>query len=931
MQQNKTIQIKKARVHNLKAVDIEIPKNELVVITGVSGSGKSSLAFDTLYAEGRRRYVESLSSYARQFLGKMEKPDVEDILGITPAVAIEQKVVSRNSRSTVGTSTEIFDYLKILFARIGKTISPISGKAVKRDTITDVVNFILHCPEKSKFALYSPVLLPEDRTWEKHLELLQSQGFNRIKLNGDLLFIEEALSRKSKTFKDIQLLIDRVANTDTEENRSRLGDSVETAFQEGHGNLILELVQKEAENTYKTFSNKFEMDGIVFEQPHPSFFSFNSPLGACKTCEGFGQVVGIDPDLVIPNKEISVFDKAIACWRGEKMSEWLAPLLQNAMDWDFPIHRPICDLSEDQIQLLWEGKKPFKGLNKFFEFLSKQGHKIQYRVMESRFRGKTKCPECNGSRIRKDALYVQINKQHIGELSKMQVGDLQVFFKGLDLNKTDAKIADRLLFEITTRLHFLTQVGLHYLTLDRKSNTLSGGESQRIHLSTSLGSSLVGSTYILDEPSIGLHPKDTEQLIGVMKSLRDQGNTVVVVEHDEEVMRASDFIIDMGPEAGTNGGYVVFAGKHSELSSATNSLTAEYLTGQKVIPTPEVRRKYRNYVELTQVAENNLKKFDIQIPLQCFVAVTGVSGSGKSTLIRSILVPALNRHFDLSFEKAGAFGELKGSFDILEDVEMIDQNPIGKSSRSNPVTYLKAYDEIRKLMSEQPLAKSRRYKSSAFSFNINGGRCDECEGEGQVKIEMQFMADIEIPCEECEGKRFKGEILEVEFDDKNIHDVLSMTVEDAIAFFTSNQDEHPSCKKIIKKMKPLHDVGLGYVKLGQSSSTLSGGEAQRVKLASFLAKGSSAKNTLFVFDEPTTGLHAHDNMKLINALNALIDRGNSVIVIEHNLDVIKSADWIIELGPEGGTDGGHLHFQGTPEELAKNTTSHTAPYLKKVL
>ena len=931
MASKKHIQILNSRVHNLNNVSVNIPKNEMVVITGVSGSGKSSLAFDTLYAEGRRRYVESLSSYARQFLGRMEKPDMDDIKGITPAVAIEQKVVSRNSRSTVGTSTEIFDYLKILFARIGKTISPVSGKEVKRDTVTDVVEAIFNTPEKSKLAIYSPLYLPENRTWKEHLEIIKSQGFNRVKVNDKLHFLEELAEVDIKANAKVLLLIDRVSNSNTEENQSRLADSVEIAFHEGHGRLILEQVQKDGNNKELTFSNLFELDGITFEKPTPQFFSFNSPIGACKSCEGFGHIVGVDPDLVIPNPEISIFEKAVACWRGEKMSKWLAPLLEHAHDWNFPIHRPWKDLSEEEKQMVWNGKEDFKGIHQFFKYVSTKGHKIQYRVLESRYKGRTNCPDCQGSRIRKDALYVQINGKNIGELLNMQIGELLPFFNNLELSEHDQAVGDRLLYEITTRLGFLENVGLHYLTLNRKSNTLSGGESQRIHLSTSLGSSLVGSTYILDEPSIGLHPKDTQQLIGVIKSLRDQGNTVVVVEHDEEVMRASDYLIDMGPEAGTLGGNVVFAGPSNSIDKAKGSLTADYLTGEMQIETPARRRSFRNQILLEKVRENNLKGFDINIPLGCFVAVTGVSGSGKSTLIRSILVPALNRHFETSFEKTGAFSGMSGSFDFLEAVEMIDQNPIGKSSRSNPVTYLKAYDEIRKLFSDQELAKARRIKSGAFSFNIAGGRCEECEGEGVVKIEMQFMADIEIVCEECHGARFKPEILDIKFEEKNIHDILSMTVEDAISFFESHESENSICAKIVKKIKPLQEVGLGYVQLGQSSSTLSGGEAQRVKLASFLAKGKSAKNTLFVFDEPTTGLHAHDNLKLIKALNALVELGNSVVVIEHNLDIIKCADWIIELGPKGGREGGNLIFEGTPEEMVKQNNSATAPFLAAVL
>jgi len=916
------IKIKGARVHNLKNVTVGIPRNKLVVVTGLSGSGKSSLAFDTLYAEGQRRYVESLSSYARQFLGRLDKPDVDQIENISPAIAIEQKVVSRNSRSTVGTATEIYDYLKLLFARIGKTISPVSGKEVKRDRVEDVVKDIIKLPEATRIVLIAPIYTG-DRSLKEQIKVLELQGYVRLMINGKI----EKVQNIEKTPKgDVQLVIDRFTAEKSEENLSRIADSLETAFFEGRGeiSLLYDLDKKQIE---KKYSNKFELDGMTFTEPSVHFFSFNNPLGACQTCEGFGSVIGIDPDLVIPNKTLSVFDGAIVCWKGEKMGLWKDQLLMAADKFDFPIHRPIHELSEGEISLLWAGNKHFDGLNAFFEYVESKSYKIQYRVMLSRYRGKTTCPECKGSRLRADTNNVKVDNKSINELTEISVAKCSQFFQDIQLSNHDEAIASRILIEVKNRLEYLCDVGLGYLTLNRRSNTLSGGESQRINLATSLGSNLVGSMYILDEPSIGLHSHDTERLISVIKSLRDLGNTVVVVEHDEEMMKSADRIIDMGPGAGHHGGEVVFEGVHSELVDQKESLTAKYLTGKEVIPVPKKKRAWKECIEIKGARENNLKNVDVKIPLGNLTVVTGVSGSGKTSLVKDILYPAVQRKLGNYADAVGEYSEMNGNFSRIGAVEFVDQNPIGKSSRSNPVTYVKAFDEIRTLFSKQQLAQIRGYKASHFSFNVSGGRCETCEGEGSVKIEMQFMADITLECETCKGKRFSEEVLEVKYHEKNISQILRMTVDEAITFF--KLEENSYSKKILNKLKPLQDVGLGYVQLGQASSTLSGGEAQRIKLASFLSKKEKAEKTLFIFDEPTTGLHFHDVRKLLISLFALIDQGHSVIVIEHNIDVIKCADWMIDLGPVGGEEGGHIVFEGLPEDAHKEKKSITGKYLKR--
>ncbi|MGV3603816.1 MAG: excinuclease ABC subunit UvrA [Dyadobacter fermentans] len=944
------ILIKGARVNNLKNIDVAIPRNKLVVITGLSGSGKSSLAFDTLFAEGQRMYVESLSSYARQFLGRMEKPEVEYIKGISPAIAIEQKVNTRNPRSTVGTSTEIYDYLKLLFARIGHTYSPVSGEIVRKDSVTDVVNYMLAHDEGTRVMILAPLLIRDGRSQIEELTILLSKGYNRIVLNDEVVSIEDILENPDQfpqAGNRVFILIDRAAiRHDDEDTQYRLSDSVQTAFFEGEGTCTVHIVGGEK----RVFSDKFELDGITFEEPTVNLFSFNNPFGACKRCEGFGKILGIDPDLVIPDKNLSVYDGAIAPWRTEKMGEWLVPLVRNGVKFDFPIHRPYKDLTPAQKELLWTGNQYFQGINDFISELESQTHKIQYRVMLSRFRGRTTCPDCRGSRLRKDASYVKIGGKSITDIVLMPIQDVSVFFKQLELGDHDRQIARRVLTEIESRLDYMNRVGLGYLTLNRLTSTLSGGEFQRIKLATSLGSALVGSMYILDEPSIGLHPRDTQRLVGVLESLRDLGNTVIVVEHEEEVMHAADQIIDIGPEAGTGGGHVVFQGNQSDIEELkingsgtrngqdvtgsqeiTNSgdgrmrsHTLDFLSGNDSIPVPSVRRKSLHFLEIKGARENNLKELDVKIPLNNLTVVTGVSGSGKSTLIRKILYPALMRLKGEFSEDVGRFDALTGSVDRIEAVEMIDQNPIGKSSRSNPVTYIKAYDYIRQMMSEQPLSKARGYKPSHFSFNVDGGRCEICQGEGEVKIEMQFMADIYLTCEGCNGKRFKQEIQEVRYHDKDIAEILDMTVDEAIDFFRETEP------KLADKLLPLQEVGLGYVGLGQSSNTLSGGEAQRVKLASFLGKGSSNKGkTLFIFDEPTTGLHFHDIKKLLKAINALVEQGDSVIIIEHNMEVIKSADWIIDLGPEGGENGGNLTFTGTPEEMVKLDGNYTAEFLKE--
>ena len=916
----KNILIQGAKLHNLKDISVAIPRNKLVVVTGLSGSGKSSLAFDTLYAEGQRRYVESLSSYARQFLGRLDKPKVDSIKGIAPAIAIEQKVNSTNPRSTVGTSTEIYDYLKLLYTRIGKTISPISGKEVKKDTTTDVINFIKKFPEGEKLLLLAPIFLEEGRTMQNKIQALAQQGYSRIKVKDEVVRIDEL---EGKSFpKKIDLVIDRIITKDEEDFYNRLADAVEIAFFEGKGELYIETLSS---NKITEFNNRFEADGMVFMEPNMHLFSFNNPYGACPTCEGYGDVIGIDEDLVIPNTALSVYENAIFPWRGESMGWYRDQLVNNAYKFDFPIHKPWFQLTEEQKQLVWDGNKYFEGLNSFFSFLESKSYKIQNRVMLSRYRGKTKCTTCKGKRLRPEAGYVKINGTAIQELVELPLDKTAIFFKNLELSEFDEKVAKRLLLEINNRLRFLQDVGLGYLTLNRKSNTLSGGESQRINLATSLGSSLVGSMYILDEPSIGLHPKDTERLIVVLKSLRDLGNTVIVVEHDEDIMKAADEIIDIGPEAGTFGGEVVAQGTYTEILQS-NSLTAKYLNGEMEIEIPKNRRTSKNKIIICGARQNNLKNIDVTFRLNVFTAVTGVSGSGKSTLVKKILYPALMREIGGYGEKPGQFSEIKGDFNTIKSIEFIDQNPIGRSSRSNPVTYIKAYDDIRNLYASQKLSDIRGYKAKHFSFNVDGGRCETCKGEGEVTIEMQFMADVHLVCDTCNGKRFKKEVLEVTFQNKNIDDILTMTVDDAVAFFNEHKQD-----KIAAKLQPLQDVGLGYVQLGQSSSTLSGGEAQRIKIASFLVKGTSKEKTVFIFDEPTTGLHFHDIKKLLASFYALLERGHTVIVVEHNLDLIKCADHIIDLGPEGGENGGQVVAAGTPEEVAKNKDSFTASYLKEKL
>ncbi len=913
--------IKGAKLHNLKNIDVVIPRNKLVVITGLSGSGKSSLAFDTLYAEGQRRYVESLSSYARQFLGRLNKPKVDYIKGIAPAIAIEQKVNSTNPRSTVGTTTEIYDYLKLLFARIGKTYSPVSGNEVKKDTTTDVITYIKSFDEHEKLLLLSPIILEAGRTLEDKLNVLQQQGYARIKLNDSVIRIEEA-NTFNESIESIFLVVDRIITQTDDDFYNRLADAIETAFFEGRGTCFIE---KLSNNNQRQFSNKFELDGITFLEPNTHLFSFNNPYGACPKCEGYGDVIGIDEDLVIPNTALSVYENAIFPWRGDSMSWYRDQLVNNSHKFDFPIHKPFFELSEEHKQLIWTGNDYFEGLNSFFEELESKAYKIQNRVMLSRYRGKTKCKTCNGKRLREEANNVKIAGKTITDLVEMPLKNLSEFFNDIKLNKYETKIAGRLLKEINNRLSFLSNVGLDYLTLNRRSNTLSGGESQRINLATSLGSSLVGSMYILDEPSIGLHPKDTERLITVLQSLRDLGNTVIVVEHDEDIMKAADEIIDIGPEAGTFGGNIVASGTYNDIL-VSNSLTSEYLNGSLEILVPEKRRTSKYHVDIVGARENNLKNIDVTLPLEMLTVITGVSGSGKSTLVKKILFPAIQKKLTGFGDKPGQFTELKGNFSNVQHIEFIDQNPIGRSSRSNPVTYIKAYDDIRALFSNQKLSKIRNYQAKHFSFNVDGGRCETCKGEGEVTIEMQFMADVHLECETCKGKRFKKEVLEVTFENKSIHDILSMTIDDAIAFFAKTKQT-----KIQGKLQPLQDVGLGYVTLGQSSSTLSGGEAQRIKLASFLGKGNRQEKSLFIFDEPTTGLHFHDIQKLLTSFNALIAKGHSIIVIEHNIELIKCADYIIDLGPEGGANGGNLVASGTPEAIIENPNSITGFYLKDKL
>jgi len=922
MTKNNSILIKGARVNNLKNIDVEIPRNKLVVITGLSGSGKSSLAFDTLYAEGQRRYVESLSSYARQFLGRMSKPECDFIKGIPPAIAIEQKVSSRNPRSTVGTSTEIYEYLRLLYARIGRTFSPISGEEVKKHSTEDIVNCMLGYPEGTKYTVLAPILLREDRTMKQQLDIDMKQGFNRLEVNGEMIRIDEYEPKKGDT---VFLLIDRMVASKEKDAVSRLTDSAETAMYEGDGACLLRFYQPDGTTSLYRFSTKFEADGIAFEEPSDQMFSFNSPIGACPECEGFGKVIGIDEHLVVPNRSLSVYDGAVVCWRGEVMGEWKDMVIRGAERAGFPIFTPYYELTDAQRRMLWEGTPYFQGINAFFKMVQENQYKIQYRVMLARYRGKTLCPKCHGTRLKPEAGYVRVGGRNISQLVDLPITELKTFFDDLQQDKHDKDVATRILTEINSRIRFLLDVGLGYLTLNRLSNSLSGGESQRINLATSLGSSLVGSLYILDEPSIGLHSRDTDKLIHVLRQLQQLGNTVVIVEHDEEIIRAADYIIDIGPKAGRLGGQVVYQGDMKDLQPNSDSYTVRYLLGEEEIPVPEHRRPWNNYIELTGARENNLKGVNVRFPLNVMTVVTGVSGSGKSTLVRDIFFRALKRELDECSERPGEFASIRGDLQNLRNVEFVDQNPIGKSSRSNPVTYIKAYDEIRKLWAEQPLAKQMGYTAGYFSFNSEGGRCEECKGDGTITVEMQFMADLVLECETCHGKRFKADTLEVKFHDANIYDVLEMTVNQAIEFFTKHGQ-----KKIVKKLAPLQDVGLGYIKLGQSSSTLSGGENQRVKLAYYLSQ-EKADPTLFIFDEPTTGLHFHDIRKLLEAFDALILRGHSIVIIEHNMDVIKCADYVIDLGPEGGDKGGNLVAAGTPEEVAKCAASYTGQFLQEKL
>lgn len=922
MSESNYISIKGAKVNNLKNIDVDIPRNKLVVITGLSGSGKSSLAFDTLYAEGQRRYVESLSSYARQFLGRMSKPECDFIKGIPPAIAIEQKVTSRNPRSTVGTSTEIYEYLRLLFARVGKTYSPVSGQIVKKDSAEDIVNCMLSYPKGTRYTVLTPIVPREGRDVQQQIEMDRKEGFTRLEVNGEMVRMEDYAYNEADT---IYLLIDRMSCDDSKDSISRLTDSAETAMYEGDGACLLRFYTADGETRLHSFSTKFEADGITFTEPTDQMFSFNSPIGACPVCEGFGKIVGIDEHLVVPNRALSVYDGAVMCWRGEKMGEWLHEFLREAPAHNFPIFAPYYELTEEQKDYLWHGPRDKACIDSFFKMLEENQYKIQYRVMLARYRGKTVCPACHGSRLKKEALYVKVGGKNIAEIVSMPINDVVEFFRTLKLDEHDTAVAARLLNEIGNRLKFLQDVGLGYLTLNRLSNTLSGGESQRINLATSLGSSLVGSLYILDEPSIGLHSRDTDKLIKVLRQLQQLGNTVVVVEHDEEIIRAADYIIDIGPKAGRLGGQIVYQGNMSDLKPGSDSYTVKYLLGEERIPLPLSHRSWNNYIEIKGARENNLNGIDVKFPLNVMTVVTGVSGSGKSTLVRDIFYKALKRECSEVSDRPGEFLSLEGDVKMVHDIEFVDQNPIGKSSRSNPVTYVKAYDEIRKLMADQPLSKQMGYTAGYFSFNTEGGRCEECKGEGTVTVEMQFMADLVLECESCHGKRFKNETLEVKYDGMNIYDILEMTVNQAVEFF----NEHGQ-KKIVKKLLPLQEVGLGYIKLGQSSSTLSGGENQRVKLAYFLSI-EKAEPTIFVFDEPTTGLHFHDIKQLLKAFDALIARGHTVVIIEHNMDVIKCADHVIDLGPEGGDKGGNLVVCGTPEEVAKCAASYTGQYLAEKL
>lgn len=920
--------VKGARVNNLKNIDVTIPRNKLVVITGLSGSGKSSLAFDTLYAEGQRRYVESLSSYARQFLGRMSKPECDFIKGLPPAIAIEQKVNNRNSRSTVGTSTEIYDYLRLLFARIGKTYSPVSGEQVKKHTTSDVIDAIKALPDGTRFALLAPIHVPSGRSRGDQLDVLLKGGYSRVEENGKFMSITDAIMIADEPNHSFRLLVDRLAAPISYDDELRLRDSITTAFYEGQDECIILTFNADGSTSELQFSKRFEADGITFKEPSDLMFNFNNPIGACDTCEGFGNIVGVDENLVVPNKTLSVYDDAVMCWRGQVMSEWKNAFIRLASKYDFPIHKPYYQLTKEQHDLLWHGCPEFPGIDGFFEWIKSKSYSIQYRVLMARYRGKTICPTCHGSRLKADASYVKISGKSIGDLVHMPIDELAQWFKDLNLESEDAVIAKRLLTEINNRLSFLMEVGLPYLTLDRLSGTLSGGESQRINLATSLGSTLVGSIYILDEPSIGLHPRDNDRLIHVLRMLQELGNTVVVVEHDEEIMRAADYIIDMGPEAGRLGGEVVYQGTIGNLKNIDNSFTLKYLTGEMKIALPSHRRHWNNYIEVKGAAQNNLKGIDVKFPLGVMTVVTGVSGSGKSTLVNDILFKALARQLGESADAPGTYSSLGGDIDLVKAVEFVDQDPIGKSSRSNPAIYLKAFDEIRHLFAQQQLSKQMGYNAGFFSFNSPGGRCEECKGDGKITIEMQFMANITLTCDTCHGRRFSNNALEVTYRDKSIYDVLEMTVNQAIEFFSQANTFNE--KKIVARLKPLQDVGLGYIKLGQSSSTLSGGENQRVKLASFLS-GEKKEHTLFIFDEPTTGLHFHDINTLMKSFNQLIDRGHTIIIIEHNLDVIKCADHIIDLGPEGGVAGGSVVVTGTPEDVAKHGTSHTAQWLRKIL
>lgn len=929
-EERNNILIKGARVNNLKNIDVEIPRNQFVVITGLSGSGKSSLAFDTLYAEGQRRYVESLSSYARQFLGRMNKPECTYIKGIPPAIAIEQRVMNRNPRSTVGTTTEIYEYLRLLFARIGKTISPVSGQEVKKHLLSDIVDKMLSYPQGTRLVVLTKIILRDDRSLKEQLDILSKEGYSRVEVNEQLVQIEDIVSSdKEYDVSDMSLLIDRLTCDADNANINRFSESISTAFFEGDGDCSVRYYTETGTETFD-YSKRFEADGIQFEEPNDMMFSFNSPLGACPVCEGFGKVLGIDENMVVPNKSLSVYDDAVLCWRGEKMSEWKTQFILGAEKYGFPIHRPYMELTDEQRDLLWAGAKGLHGINDFFKMVEENQYKIQYRVMLARYRGKTTCPSCKGTRLKPQALYVKVGGKSIGDLVQMPITDLRDFFNALDLNESDAAIARRLLTDINNRIGYLCDVGLSYLSLNRLSNTLSGGESQRINLATSLGSSLVGSLYILDEPSIGLHSRDTDLLIKVLRELNALGNTVVVVEHDEEIIRAADYIIDIGPKAGRLGGEVVYQGTVANLEKESDSYTVRYLTGEEKIPVPNPRRKWNNYLEIEGARENNLKNINVKFPLNVMTVVTGVSGSGKSSLVCDVFYNALQLHYKDKGDQLVQYNKLSGDLKLIKNIELIDQNPIGQSSRSNPATYIKAFDEIRRLFSEQQLAQQMHFKPAHFSFNIEGGRCEECAGEGYISVEMQFMADVVLECEECKGKRYKQEVLDVEYNGANIYDVLEMTIDQAIEFFGEAKKNNTIEKKIIKRLQPLQDVGLGYIKLGQSSSSLSGGENQRVKLAFYLADEKPTP-TFFIFDEPTTGLHFHDINTLLKAFNSLIDRGHTVLIIEHNMEVIKCADHIIDIGPEGGNGGGTVVCEGTPEVVAECAASYTGRFLREKL